>query len=111
MLSPSKARCSALARSTRSATRISVPFTTTGSAYTSRKAASASSREPAGCVHSGKSRSSRVITALVCIDNPSTTKLVRDNFRSCRRPGEAVKMGSAETIRACGREPVFQDRV
>jgi hypothetical protein len=45
---------------------MSRPFTTTGSAYTSRKAASTSSQESTGCVHSGKSRPGRSITAPVC---------------------------------------------
>ena len=60
---PSKACWSALARAVSPATGSSAPLTITGSAYTSRKAASASGQASTGRVHNGRRRSSNGVTA------------------------------------------------
>ena len=52
-----------LNRPTSSVTVISVPFTTTGSAYTSPKAGRRTARASTGCVRDGRRRSTRAITA------------------------------------------------
>ncbi len=86
---------------------ISMPFTTTGSAYSPRKAASASSQESTGCVHSGNSRSRRSITAPVCFVVAATATAWRGtsghaarSVATVCRPGRTAALGVAAAGRS-----------